>query len=482
MQADLLFLHPGGFNPEGLQGPFFPMGLIGLASLIEKKGFKPAIVNLVVEKILKPDLSTKDLIKEYSAPIIGVDLHWFVHSYEALELARICRDIHPSSKIILGGLTASLFDEEILQNFPFIDVIVRGDAEIPLVQYISYIIERNKIDFENIPNVTYKDSKGNIRRTNKTYKIVQKDLDELDFLRFDFVNNWATHLKLINKDYIPLENMKRTSDLREYYNPLMPLNAWVVYTGRGCPHKCSFCGGSSTAYKNIFGRSLILRSPEKIADDVLRYNKVPIDMLYFPHSPLITEKLFHRRILEHIKSKLIKTDNVKLNLGFIFEDCPFRIDHNILESYLKIFDGRKSIFRLYIADYEEDVSQFNNFPINIPKINKLLDFLRGRAHVVIGAMIGLPGQTYAGTKKMAKYLSEAKKKEAIIMIYNAELQPGSELSLFPNKYKIDLELRSFMDYYRFLKNKKDKKMIYGYTPHNNIGIEEQREILLNHIG
>ena len=36
--------------------------------------------------------------------------------------------------IFLGGFTASLFAEEIMLNYPQIDAIIRGDAEVPIVK------------------------------------------------------------------------------------------------------------------------------------------------------------------------------------------------------------------------------------------------------------------------------------------------------------------------------------------------------------
>lgn len=478
MDLDILFLHAGGSNPHGLQGPYFPVGLMGLSALIEQKGFSARIVNLMLEKILNPDLHEADTIRDYPAAVIGIDLHWFVHGYEAIELARRCKQIHPSAKIVLGGLTASQFHTEILANFPFVDAVIRGDAERPLLEYVMCVTENRTMDLQRVPNLTYRMPAGAIAANPLGYKISQTELDDLDFFRFDLVNRWQDHLKIINTDYVPSLEKQRTSDLREYYDPGMPLNAWILYTGRGCPFRCSFCGGGGTAFQTAFGRSLILRSPETVAADMLAFEDTPVDLLFVPHSPLIIGGDYHRSVLDGVEKRLRQKNRTRSRLGVIFEDSPFRLDLDLIDLYLKIFDGEKSIFRLYLADIDEKASRFNNFPVDVSAVKRFLDRMRYRVHVMIGVLVGLPGQTRKSTEKMAEFLRFARSRNASVMVYTAELHPGSELIRRPDHYGVSLKLRSFMDYYRFLRHKRDKSMTYGYDTDNDIGVAEQKRILI----
>lgn len=490
MSNDIVFFHSGGFNPDGLQGPFFPIGVIGLASFLEKNGFSARIVNLMLEKILDPGLDFADTIKAYAPPVIGIDLHWFVHSYETVELARLCKEVSPDSIIVLGGLTASQYDGEILENFPFIDAVIRGDAEIPLLQVVSYVTgcEGNRgslpdiPQIRDIPNLSFRTPEGEVARNPHGFKIPRAMMDEIDYMRFDLLENWEKTFSLFNADYIPAAESGRTSDLNAYYNPALPVKSWILYTGRGCFHKCTFCGGSATAFKSAFGRILLLRSPGKVADDVMAYRHTPANILYIPHSPLITPSEYHHRLLDAVENRLKAEGQTRLDMGFIFEDCPFRVDLDILNRYLRVFDRRKSIFRIYLADSDKETVDFNHFPVDLDQTELLIDFLIGRAHVLIGILIGLPGQTRKSTEKLAEFAAKAKKKGAHVMVYNAELHPGSELIRFPDTYGVELELKSFMDYYRHLEQKKDKSMIYGYTTSNEISIAEQRLIFEKALG
>ena len=46
----------------------------------------------------------------------GIDLHWMAHVQGALALAEIIKRFHPNTPVILGGLSATYYHEEILVN------------------------------------------------------------------------------------------------------------------------------------------------------------------------------------------------------------------------------------------------------------------------------------------------------------------------------------------------------------------------------
>ena len=58
----------------------------------------------------------------------GLDLHWMAHVQGALAIAEIIKRVHPKTPVLLGGLSATYYHEEILRQYPFIDFVVRGDS------------------------------------------------------------------------------------------------------------------------------------------------------------------------------------------------------------------------------------------------------------------------------------------------------------------------------------------------------------------
>jgi len=468
--VDVLFLHAGGANPRGLQGPLFPIGLIGLASQLEKCGYTAAIVNVLLEKILRPDFDLDATLKDYAPRLIGIDLHWFVHCYEAVELARACKSILPATPVVLGGLTASVFAEEILDNMPSIDFVIAGDAEKPMVELVG-ALQGSAVPLADVPNLVYRLPDGRVVRSGHRYAASTAEMDELDFLRFDLVHNFAEHLHLMNTDYLPLQEPRRTAELGDYYVATAIKN-WVVYMGRGCPYGCSFCGGAASAHERASGSSLRLRSPATVADDILQLDALGFELVYISHSPLTLGSGYHSKLLDRIAAK-----RSRLSLGFIFEDCPFHVDLDIVGRYLSLFNPEKSIVRLYVAGVDDKAAVVNGLPANTRELGELVRYLSGRARVMVGALIGLPQQSRDSTKKMGELLLALRSLGARIVIYNAELHPASAIHSCPERYGASLSLKTFMDYHDFLEAKTDKSMTYGYTTANDVTLAQQRQIL-----
>ena len=109
MKYDVLFLHPPRFNNDNFLYPVFPVGMMPLADILDKQGYSVKIVNLSMEQLLNPKKSIKELLKQFEFDIIAIDLHFWANSYDSIELSKLCKEINPNCKTILGGFTSSFF-------------------------------------------------------------------------------------------------------------------------------------------------------------------------------------------------------------------------------------------------------------------------------------------------------------------------------------------------------------------------------------
>jgi len=51
-----------------------------------------------------------------------------------METVKKIKAAFPQTYILLGGFTASFFHEEIMRNFDGVDGIIRGEAEVPILE------------------------------------------------------------------------------------------------------------------------------------------------------------------------------------------------------------------------------------------------------------------------------------------------------------------------------------------------------------
>jgi hypothetical protein len=468
---DLVFLHAGGANMRGLQGPYFPIGWLGLASFLKEHGYQVSIVNHFLERLRNPSAGIGSLLREFPARVYGIDLHWFVHCAEALVLAEQVRQRAPGSRVILGGLTASCFAGDILREHGCVDGILRGDGEVPALRYLEETAKDLPL-LHTVPNLSYRVG-AEVRHNPITYVASPQDLDQLDLLDFSPVVRGTDMFYLNNADYSTKPGAEVSAE--RYVRPKDSARHWFVYTGRGCMFDCSFCGGSRSAFYATSRRTgLALRSPGRVAEDVLRLaHDMQIDCIYFPHSPLTAPAGFHEEIL-----RCLRKSTTRLHCGFFFEDVPFRVDWNVLQGYMGLFNMRKSVIRVYLVDGSEGVRTRNHFHLSVDLVFQLAEFCRDLPVLVqVAVLVGLPGQTRATCRKAARTLRRLSRYGCYPLIYTGEMHPASLLHREPSAFGISQQTASFGEFRQHLQTQTNKAMFVGYQAGSDCSAEEQRIML-----
>lgn len=218
--------------PLDTKYPQPPLGLASLAAVLERNGNNVEILDANALQ-----LPEKDVVKKAGGEdVIGITaMTPTINS--AIRIARGIKQNNPDSAIILGGPHATILPEDILNNVPEIDIIVRGEGEETIVELCTALENNNSI--ENICGISYRND-STIENTPSRAPIM--DLDSLPFL--------AYHL-------LPLGMYKlHPPHGREY--PFM-----AMLTSRGCPFKCIFCS------KSVFGSTFRGQSPERIVDEIV---------------------------------------------------------------------------------------------------------------------------------------------------------------------------------------------------------------------
>ncbi|MGC1121467.1 MAG: cobalamin-dependent protein, partial [Candidatus Methanofastidiosia archaeon] len=117
MHYDMLFIHPSA-HPDSPQFIVMPMGVISLMN--ELDDYSVEAINVGLELCLDKNFDIEEVLAQCEYDFVGIDLHWHEHSYTALRVAELCKRVHPDCIVILGGLTASYFAEEIVQSFEYV--------------------------------------------------------------------------------------------------------------------------------------------------------------------------------------------------------------------------------------------------------------------------------------------------------------------------------------------------------------------------
>lgn len=243
----------------------YPLGFVSMVGYLEQNGYKARIVNLAVKMLKDPGFDVERFIEKVDARVFGFDLHWLANAAGALDIAGLVKKHRPDAPILLGGLSASYFHEEIIEHYPQIDYILRGDTtEKPLLDLMNHL-DKGKPP-ERVENLTW--------RTGDNHKRV----NPLTFVPTEIDDLWVDYGQVIK---LVLRHRDLESTLP--YESFMDYPFTAVLTCKGCSYNCITCGGSCNAFKRFFNRDgPAFKSPQRLVEEInviSEYFKAPIFLI-----------------------------------------------------------------------------------------------------------------------------------------------------------------------------------------------------------
>jgi B12-binding domain/radical SAM domain protein len=284
-----IFPGPIAYTVGGSTGQFImpSIGMLSIADYLDRNGYNVLVDNIGERMVTSPSFDAERYLGDLSAKVYAIGLHWCVHSQGAIEIAKLCKRLHPDAMVVLGGLTATVFHEEIIRKYEFIDAVIRGEAEKPFLSLMRALDQNNEL--EAVPNLTFRNGTWNIRSTPLMKPA--DDLDEFEFTRLDLLE-----------------------PKRAVFTPGM-LPGWVIPVSRGCLHNCVSCGGSAYSYRTYLGRERpAFRSPEKIAEDLRKLSQQGVQLVFLCQDPRMGGREYWTRLLTTLQQENIQLSQLTMEL------------------------------------------------------------------------------------------------------------------------------------------------------------------------
>jgi anaerobic magnesium-protoporphyrin IX monomethyl ester cyclase len=221
-----------------------PTGLLILSSIAKREGFEVALVDFnAIQASRKKALSNGEIeheLRGFDPCAIGIT-SWTNNHHISMRILKIAKDCFPNSTTIYGGIHATFTDLNVLRTHPFVDCVVRGEAET-IISPLLRLIKKSTL------------SKTHLRELDGvTFKIQQKDDSPPLFIR-----NPDNHAKPDLND-VPLPDYGLLN--REQYRTTPFFH---LFGQRGCPYDCAFC-----ANVNFFGHATVRRKrPERVIEEI----------------------------------------------------------------------------------------------------------------------------------------------------------------------------------------------------------------------
>lgn len=294
----------------------------------------------------------------------------FQQTMPSICLARRIKETRPAVKVIFGGAACEgEMGLELLRQFPEIDYVFLGEADLTIVPVVEQILAGRPVDLP--PGVAGRESAARLPLTpapdSATFLV--RDLDGLPYPDFD--------------DYFA--RLDR-SWLRREFDPLL-----FFETSRGCwwgqKHHCAFCGlnGSTMTYRSKSPR----RAVEELSHLVGRYGV---------HKACTSDNILDHRYF-HTFLPMIK--EAGLDLGFVFE-----MKANMTrEQVAALLDAGLGAAQLGLETFiTSALKRINKGATALQNLQTLKWFSEPDIEVKWNILYGFPGEDPAGYAEMERLI------------------------------------------------------------------------------
>lgn len=326
-----------------------------------------------------------DDVKRSKPDLVVVDSS-FPSLKNDINVAREIKNETESMTVLVGPPT-SQFPDEILKSG--VDIVARYEYDFTIMD-IAEAVEKGK-DFRGIKGIYYKEN-GKIVHNPEREFTSSEDLDKIPF---------------VSKVY------KKHLNVKDYFLNYCLYPMVQIFTGRGCPYRCTFCSWPQT----FMGRKYRVRSVENLLEELEWIEEnLNVKEIFFEDDTFTISK---KRILEFCKG--YRERGLEISWS-----CNARVDTLDLETMKEM---KRANCRFLIVGFE---SADNAILENIKKgftVEKAWEFARNvkKAGLLLHAdfIIGLPGESKETIEKTKRFIKEIKPDQLQVSV--ASPFPGTEL-------------------------------------------------------
>ncbi len=245
--------------------PLPPSDLLYMASVARMANFVPYVRDFSLNN---------QTLEDFKREVFDIKPDYLVLNVASTTLesdlltVKTAKEILPDITIIAKGAHFNTFDIKTLEDYPELDIVIRGEAEFTLLDILK------KLPLNEIKGITYK--KGGIISKNPDRPFIQ-NLDEIPYPARDLIDN-------------SIYTRPDTGEVQA-----------IIKVSRGCPYHCFFCLATP-----VSGSKVRTRSPENIVGEIREcYEKYGIKNFIFWSDLFNLDHDWVKRLcLEIINSKL----------------------------------------------------------------------------------------------------------------------------------------------------------------------------------
>lgn len=190
-------------------GSWLPLGLLYIGGALKRAGYDVALYDAMTKFHTLDEVRATIRREQPEAVMVSCITATVM---DGIEVCRITRQEVPEALTVLGNTHPTFMYRDILDNYPEVDVIVRGEGEITTVELMD--AWKAKADLHRVNGLAFRENGGIVTTPSRPF------CPNLD----DFSPAW---------DLVPWHEYS--------YRPKPGSTLAVVSSSRGCKQHCSFC-------------------------------------------------------------------------------------------------------------------------------------------------------------------------------------------------------------------------------------------------
>ena len=351
-----------------------PIGLLSLSAYLEKHTaveIKLIDFNILLNKmerfeyssfseLFRDFLSAKEWI-DYAPSIIGISILFTPSYYNMVDIARVARDIFPTSLIIAGGGVPTNMYKEIFRDSTCFDALCYGEGEKPLLGLVKAIDKREFLGAN--PSWITREKVENKQAFQHDFI---ENLDEIPFYDYDILNPSEYELSPTIKFYTSFGDTK---------------NIFYIETSRGCPHRCCFCSSHT-----VHGRKMRYYSVNRVREDLTHLREqYGTEKIVFQDDNFMVDKQRAFKIIDITKE-------LKMTVFFQNGLPLYALDRKMLEAIKSA--GLNHLVLPVESGSNRVLREIMHKPIDLSIIKRVVaDCRQLGIDTDADVLIGLPGET-----------------------------------------------------------------------------------------
>ena len=238
------------------------LGLAYIAAMLEKVGHTVLIIdrNPVLLQGGDVEVFTRKALADFKPDFVGITATTPLME-DVVSILQILQDMIPDIPLILGGPHVTALPEATLEQYPEVDIVVRGEGELTMPE----IVDGRPLT--DILGITWRKD-GEI--TSNPARPLITDLDALPFP---------------NRNLFDMEFYLQPDNI--VIRGLRGIRATHIYNARGCYYNCKFCAGAA-----VFGREVRSNSAHTIVEEInYLIDEYNVEGLYFDEDVFFSSRL-----------------------------------------------------------------------------------------------------------------------------------------------------------------------------------------------